>query len=670
MMGKRLIASVLLWAITAVMACAAMNCRDSIRTLVDLYDLTLAENPQRADSIAEIAYRLALSHGDTIVASSMLASRADINANNRDTLNMLLMRAESISKCRSTEEDLLFIKMIINSWYRNNALESERLRWFASEFRRYTLEPPENLNDKLILLHSVCVSLPLYLNTKSVYDNLGELRALVERKPENYYKVRVMLCRCEALAYYFLGDKKRAISADLRLLREMDSIQAKMNHSGRYHFQLNYSRFKAYTRLLSNFANLSASEISEYHNQAHVYLNQSARAQREFDLAPMADIYYYMSLKNYHAAAPLLDKALNVVMIKQERASLLRFRIECAKYLNEDEILHSSSEEYITLLESRLQTNMSENDRGRRAVYEAFVARDELNRFEAEQRDSLLHEQRVMAFILIVAMTVMFVILIIIWHQKIRRQRLARQLLQANRDLQIELERTKCAVEALTAECQAAQASSAVKDDFLQHLAEELSAPFWSIVEHSHLIVDCCDNENHRYLAEYVSAIESNGALITALLEDIKRIKALEDRSALLLHRAVDVCYLISLAADSVCATNSLINIKLDLPAEQLQVLSDPGRLQQIISNTLQCIAQLEPHSIVISARKYDDNAGVVIDIEALSDKLVNYNVFEGPTRVDGMLYTRLLVHLLGGDIMLDSTHSIGLHLVINLPIA
>ena len=75
---------IMLMALASVAAEAAMSAADSIRALVNLFDLTLAEDPYRADSIADVVFHRALSAGDTLTASSMLAARADINANNRD----------------------------------------------------------------------------------------------------------------------------------------------------------------------------------------------------------------------------------------------------------------------------------------------------------------------------------------------------------------------------------------------------------------------------------------------------------------------------------------------------------------------------------------------------------------------------------------------------------
>lgn len=670
MMIRRWLLSMVFMVISLLMTNAAMTTADSIQALMDLYDLTLAENPNRADSIAEIAYQRALAHGDTLAASAMLASRADINANNRDSLNMLLMRCERLANCPDVEQNSLFIRFILNSWYRNNALESERLRRFADEFRRYTLTPPENFNDKLVLLHSVCVNLPFYLNTKVLYDYCAQLRALVDRKPDDYYKLRVLLCRCEALSFYQVGDTKRGMDADMRLLTEMDSIESLMHRVGRHFFQLNYSRFLAYTRLLSNFEKLSPEQINEYYQLAHKFLEISARARREFQLAPMADIYFHLSNHDYAAAAPLLDTALKSQFNKTQRASLLRYRIECAKVLNQDEVIHSCTEQYIEILESMVQKNLSESDRGRRAVYDAFVARDDLNRFEAEKRSEQIHSQQIMGVMFIVTMALMFVILIIIWHQKIHQQRFAKQLRQANREMQYEIERQKRSITQLTTDCASAQASADVKDDFIRHLSEELTAPFTSIVEHSRLIVDCSDDENHKYLAEYQRMIESNGALVAALLEDMQRINALEDGSALPLHRPIDIRYLLSLVIDSISPSYPDIKVNTNLPPNNLQILSDPGRLQQILASVLQCLLQLASKAISISAFKADDTNIITIYYEAREPKLAGHNVFEGDTRVDGMLYTRMLTHLLGGKIAHDTTFNRGLRLILTFPYA
>ena len=224
----RRFAVILLMALASVAAEAAMTAADSIRALVNLFDLTLAENPYRADSIAELVYQRAICNRDTAIAASMLASRADINANNRDTLDMLLMRAERLSRCRKAEENILFIRMNSNSWYRDNALESERLRRFAEQFRQYTLSPPDDLNERIVLLHSVCVCLPFYLNTSTLYDHLNGLTELIYRKPDNYFKLKVLLCRCEALGYSQLHDIDRSMEAELRLLKYMDSIESGM----------------------------------------------------------------------------------------------------------------------------------------------------------------------------------------------------------------------------------------------------------------------------------------------------------------------------------------------------------------------------------------------------------------------------------------------------------
>lgn len=666
---KRLVL-IMLMALASVAAEAAMSAADSIRALVNLFDLTLAEDPYRADSIAEMAYHRALSAGDTLMASSMLAARADINANSRDSLNMLLMRAECLSACRSAEENILFIRLNINSWYRDNALESERLRRFAEQSRRYMLDPPADLNERIVLLHSVCVSMPFYLNSSTLYDHFSDLAALIDRKPEQYFKLKVLLCRCEAFGYLQIGDIDRAMGADLRMLSLMDSIETSVHRLGRNYFQLNFSRFRVYTRLLSNFEHLTPVQVRQYYQLAHLYLSKSSRARREFAVLPIADIFYYLSIKDYAHAAPLLDTALEYPELsKPRRLKLLRNRVICAEALGQDSILHATGRQYLRMLESMLQQNMSDSDRGRRAVYEAFVARYDLSRFEAQQREQQAGRQRVINVSIILIMTIMFVVLLFFWHQKMRSRRLAKQLMQANRTLQIEVETKNAAIERLTTDVDAARASAEVKSDFIRHLAEELAPPFNAIGEHSRLVVDCChDHPNREYLAEYLASIESNSAVITALLNDMQRINSLEDGSAIPQHRPVDVSYLLSLVVDSVTASGATIPVHLTLPPERLQILSDEVRLRQIFTTTLQCLVQLTPESVAITAHRVTDGKHTVVAFAATSDKLVNYNLFAGPTRLDGMLYTRLLTHLVGGDLLTDTTYAAGLRLLITLP--
>lgn len=673
----RLLAVILLMALASVAAEAAMTAADSIRALVNLFDLTLAENPYRADSIAELVYQRAICNRDTAIAASMLASRADINANNRDTLNMLLMRAERLSRCPKAEENILFIRMNSNSWYRDNALESERLRRFAEQFRQYTLSPPDDLNERIVLLHSVCVCLPFYLNTSTLYDHLNRLTELIYRKPDNYFKLKVLLCRCEALGYSQLHDIDRSMDAELRLLEYMDSVESGIHARGRHYFQLNFSRFRSYTRLLSNFEHLTPNQIQQYYRLAKLYLGKSSRARREYESAPVADVFYYLSNKDYAHAAPLIDRTLQLTnLTKTRRMTLLRYRIECASALGEDAALHDAGFKYIKLLESSLQQNQSDSDRGRRAVYDAFVARDELSRFEASERADIIETQQLVSVCFIVAMAIMFVFLIIIWHQKIRRQQLAKQLMQANCALQAQLTTKSIAIERLTADMDAARASLEVKDDFIRHLSEELAQPFTSIVEHSCLVVDCCtDHPNRKYLAEYLASIESNGAVISALLDDMRQLNSVEDGSAMPLHRPVDVCYVLSLAVDSVTTD---VPVALHLPPNRLQILSDEARLRQVCITILQNLLQLAPEAVEITAQDTDDGRQTVVAFAANRAELANYNPFaartdsaaspSGTTRLDGMLYTRLIVHLLGGDLISDPTYTAGLRLILTLP--
>lgn len=229
-----------------------------------------------------------------------------------------------------------------------------------------------------------------------------------------------------------------------------------------------------------------------------------------------------------------------------------------------------------------------------------------------------------------------------------------------------------------------AEESDRLKSAFLANMSHEIRTPLNSIIGFSELLADS-DFETEQK-EEFVRHIITNGNNLLLIISDIMDISKMESKELKIYPRQVHAQKFVSSIQNqfSIQLDGKAIDFKLNLPAEpdDLVVLADPDRLQQVFNNLLSnalkftcegCIEiGCESSGKMVQFHVKDTGIGIPVQYhEKIFERF--RQVDEGSTRTYGgnglgLAITRNLIELMGGIIRLESKPGKGSTFYFTLP--
>jgi len=257
------------------------------------------------------------------------------------------------------------------------------------------------------------------------------------------------------------------------------------------------------------------------------------------------------------------------------------------------------------------------------------------------------------------------------------------QAAEARRALEEELRRKNYELEQQN---RSVAEANRLKTEFVSMVSHELRTPLTAIQGYVELLVegaDIPDRERHECLA----SVKSNAARLLALINDLLDLSRIEAGRIDLRCAAIDLKPLIEGAARSL---RPLIEGKrqaltLELEDAQSAVWADADRVTQILTNLISNASKYTPEGgrITVTARRAGDFAhveirdtGIGLSAEQQAQLFTRFFRAQrrGPDRAGGtglgLVITRLLVELHGGQITVSSAPDQGSTFSFSLPVA
>lgn len=197
------------------------------------------------------------------------------------------------------------------------------------------------------------------------------------------------------------------------------------------------------------------------------------------------------------------------------------------------------------------------------------------------------------------------------------------------------------------------------KDNFLRIVSHDLKSPALIITEFAKYIND--PDLSAEEQKEYVDHISSSGERMLELIRNLLDINMIESGRMTLNKSNFSLNQLISSYSEqiSLLATNNHINLFIHLPDQEIILLSDRARVQQVIDN------------YVSNAIKYcPDGTTVDIGISDTADNIEIYVKDNGPGIAENELSTLFVPFRTASSLPRTGTHSSGLGLAIVKKIA
>lgn len=657
--------------------------RDSLLVLENLYDLSQQYRPWLSDSISERIYDTALRAKDNTTALEMLRVRASTHAADDSVMNIMLRRVRQFPASEDARSTEAFITILING----NAARSQGTvdcdSIFSEEIKQYTLNPPKDLYDRIVLLHSVCVNLGRETRGELLSEYMAQLGELVDKLPPSEYAIRNAYYVQSAMIFNEAGHPARALEQDRRLLRAMDSLEHVYAKRGRPYRYYDANRYIVYSRMLGAWDKMKPGEVETYYRKAIKIRDNDVRAYNSYQANPRPDIYYAMAREDYPTALRLLKGCINNPRNKSYRFLYLRNLIICAGKTGDRETQLQAYDDYFKLLEEELDRRVKERYKELQIIYDVNAMQARYDQLKDEKRQSENEMQRdiiVISLVSIVILIGLIIFLAVLWR---RAKRLAARLVQSNDDLKRESDSLILSQQELTKARDRAERTSNFKSDFIKNLSHEVSIPLKAISEYCHLIIDCSDFTGKPYLQRYSELIDDNCRLLGSIASDVLHMAEIDSETLEIVKAPTDMYKAVTAAVDTAAPylERKGLEITFDENSPALDIVTDTRRLHQILLNLLSNAAKFTREgSVVVSYDRSEDGTSVLLSVTdtgmGIPPEQAEY-IFERFAKLDreaqgiglGLTISRLLARLLGGDLRLDTGYTHGARFILTLPL-
>lgn len=652
---------------------------DSIASMANILDIAMIKDGvANADSLASAIYGVAKRAGDYTTMYEMIMSRTNLNSSSIDSLNRLLVQAKALPAEYHRDETVAFIEMFRNIYFNSHCNPKKRSEELVAKLQALNGET-DDLYLKLVQLHAVCLHLLSDTKSDLLVQYFDDFCQLSEELPITDFALRTFIARQAAMAYSLAERPIKSLEADRRMLTQIDSLTMQYKRLGRPYRNFGGSRYHVYVRMLSNFEHLHPDEIQTYYDEAMKYAECDFHAHNSFARTPSPEIFYAVSRKDWPRVVELLRNQKYTPENMHRKPTFLRYLITAAQQTGDTDVLLQASLEYNKVLEQMLNSerHFSEPD----VVCETYMLRRKHNgspikAFRAEEK---MHH--LILTILLIAIAAMLVLLFFLIRYYRNSRKYQQTISDANRALEIERRSLQKSKEELTAARDAAQKANQFKTDFIRVLSLEVANPLNAISEYSHLIVDCSDAESKPYLQQYARLVEHNANFINTVVSDIFHLSEIDNDTITLKRSVTDIPKLLELCIETMRGSlKPGVKMYCRPSMPDIETFTDSGRLQQILQHLIgNAVKFTESGQIVLDCRLDKHGKNVLISVTDTGigiDPAHSHMIFERLGKVNrnekglglGLPISRMLAHMLRGDIMLDSTYTSGARFIVTIP--
>lgn len=661
---------------------------DSIPILYNLFDISSGR--ESATDYAFQLYATAKRAGNDEVAFDALRNIASTNYKNDSILDVTEKNIRSFKSSDDQLHTLTFIRVMRDAGTLQSTSPEHRSERLQEQLRELSVNPPKDLYDRIVLLHSICKNLANISEGELLAEYLQELGNLIEQVPTADRALKTSYYVWSSTIYTKTHQHKLAIEACLKLLDVMEQLDERNKQMGRIYKSYGANRYVIYTRLLENYEGLTKEEIEKYYKLAMEEVANTPQAAKTYSSAPLPDIYYAYYKKDYQTLFDLIDKCKNDPYLAPKRLQIMRMYIEAAENIGRNDALLKTYSEYVNLLEEEMDSRQSERFRELQVIYEVNEIKAENERLQEQESNTRSKIWVTYIWVSVGVVLILIVFVVILWRMGRRSQLLATQLTQANKALNNESKSLREARDQLEAARDMARNADALKTDFIANMSHEVKVPLQNIQEYSEMIVENADDSKKKFLSTFADRLALNCELVNTIVNDVLQLSELSNSTVKIKEKPCQVKEVCESAIDSLG-----IRVEPDVKmimrpensgstiagADDFVLVTDRHRLIQILGNLLSNAAKFTTEGeIVLTYGKSADLSQAVFTVtdtgKGIDPKFKNL-IFERFAKLDnafpgaglGLTISRMLAELLGGALILDTAYTDGARFILTLPL-
>lgn len=647
---------------------SAGSTSDSIKILYDLFDLSDRKNrTEIAWDMLEIAEQ---SHNDSL-GLDMLRHLANLYIRNDSVLQLLEEKCAAYPDGDDLSATKTFISLRRAGYIARYASEAERLEKIKDIIRQYRLMPAQaSAYERVERLGSLCILLGNGTHRAMLTKHIDKSLDMVKYLPANDFAVRNIIFNQAAAVYTNLNQTDKAIAADKELLSIMKRMADFYHKKGRRYRNYDTIRYSTYRNMLQNYSGLSKKEIQQCYDSINAIAARNAEVAADLRLN-VTDAYYNMATGEYALAIPLLENIIATHTDNFNVMRALRNIIIAAKAVGDNETLLEYTTKYNNVLEEYTRLSAQDTYTELQTIYDINELQMRNTRLELDHAESRVQHQRTLLLCGIAVVAVMLITLGLLLKVIKRSRTLTKGLAESNDALKQERATLLDTQQKLIDARDTAKRAERYKSEFIDNMSLEITNPLNAIVEYTHLIVDCADNDKKKYLQRYAEIVKLNTELLSTIVHDLLDVGSLDGASLSVKRYPAIVGDMCRLAIDSVRSRlQPGVTISfLQENAPDTYITTDSRRVEQVLINLLSNAAKFTSEgSISLSYRIDRTNNSVTF---AVSDTGIGIpegkeeEIFDRFRKLDrnsqgsglGLAICRMIADLLDGSVKVDTSH-------------
>lgn len=670
---------------------AASTPGDSMRIYYDVFDLVGRDEKRY---IAQDLYDLAARQKNNAIQLDMLRHLTIKNLENDSLRFSYQKKAEMLSPSSDQRMTSLFIN-IVNTVqavrYSKEPVNRDRLRQLIERARH---EDGASVYTRLEVSMALCAFLEGKGRNGLLTKYLKEAETYINRLSYRLPMLDIYYMGQVAISYTTVGDYKKSVNIDKQLLVMLDSLQTNAVRAGREFRTYDYDRYSAYRRILFNYEVLTPQEVEYYYQKVQETALQNESLTLDFDYYKRPDIYYLLGVGRQQEAIPLLLEQLrktdvhispsirlrlinNLITAAGQTGDMnaLREAYEIYHALKEDNDLYDDQQEFLDL-QFEYENNTLNLERSQLAA--------ERIRNERETQMRVKRSDRAILLATLIVVIILIIVMIVMYRANRRIKKLSLRRDKDNVALMEERDTLRRIQNDLIRAGEKAKRADQQKEEFISNVSNEIQTPVNAIVEYSQLIVDCIDDDRHRYLDRFASVVKLNAELLSTLVGDVLDI-ASHDKGTFKIEKAPASVHDIStVAIDTIKDRIPKDVVVINEIADNHDVLidTDAKRVAQVLMNLLSNSAKFTTEgSIVLSGSLSGDGATYTFAVtdtgigipegkeEIIFERFQKLSKYTQGVGL-GLPVGRMIATLLDGELKVDTSYQgRGARLIFTIPV-
>lgn len=642
---------------------------DSIRIMYDIYDLS------GKSSRAAIAWKMldiAERTGNDSLGLDMLRHLANTYIRNDSVLEILEQKCSAYPDGDDRKATQAFITLRRAGYVARYTSEADRLRKIREAIGSYqNLSPDASPYERIERLGSLCILLGNGSHMAMLAKYIDKSLDMVKTLPESDFAVRNIIYNQAAAVYTNLRLTDQAIEVNRKLLSIMDNMTENYHKSGRKYRNFDTIRYSTYRTLLQNYEGLSSDEVQECYDSITAIAARNAEVAADMQ-QNVANAYYNMARGEYARAIPMLENIVETHTDNFNVMRALRNIIIAADAIGDKDTLLKYTTLYNEELKEYAQMSAQETYAELQTIYDVNELQIRNARLELANAEARVEHQRVLLLAGIIIFAIMLIAICILVKVIRKSRMLAKGLTATNDALRKERANLLSTQQKLIEARDAAKHAERYKTEFIDNMSREITTPLNAIVEYSHLIVDCADNDKKKYLQRYADIVRLNTELLNTIVHDLLDVGSLENATLSIKRYPAlvgDMCRLAIENVRSYLQPGVTLTFMQD-KAPETYITTDSRRVEQVLINLLSNAAKFTPEgSISLSYRIDRTNNSITF---AVADTGIGIpegkeeEIFDRFRKLDrntqgsglGLAICRMIADLLDGSVKVDTTRS------------